>query len=281
MKKIIIITIFIFLLFGFWQNAAGLLLDYPTIKGTTPTSEGLPGLIRYIYLFSLGIVGMVALLSILIGAIKYVTSAGSPDKAKDAKEQITSALLGVLILLASSLILQTINPDLINLGVELTGIPSKGQTTTPQKEGETYACWICGSTYKLLKKACDPKKGTCAEIKISSQPININAACADTALLMFPNPKIIYRSLAVRGSCSDPFEDYACFWCCGEGCDPCNTKSKGKCTEKDMNTTKLQASAICKEIISSECGEKHGASKEVKGVCKNATCVSDVPIQEK
>lgn len=126
MKKIIIITISIFFLFGIWQSCQGVELilegQYPKIGETTPTSEGLPGFIRYIYLFALGAVGIIALLSILIGAIMYVFSAGNPSKASDAKDRIFSALLGILILLAAVLILRTINPDLVNIGFELPDI---------------------------------------------------------------------------------------------------------------------------------------------------------------
>jgi len=124
MKKILIITISIFFLLGIWQSCQGveLLLKYPKIGTSTPTSEGLPGFIKYIYLFALGAVGIIALLSILIGAIMYVFSAGNPSKASDAKDRIMSALLGILILLAAVLILRTINPDLVNIGFELPEI---------------------------------------------------------------------------------------------------------------------------------------------------------------
>lgn len=128
MKKIIIITISISLLVVIGQNvqAAELLLDYPTIPGAGKLGEGeastLPGIIRYIYLFSLGIVGFIALLSILIGAIKYTTAAGNVSQVEDAKKQIKEALLGILILLAAVLILNIINPDLINIGFKLPEI---------------------------------------------------------------------------------------------------------------------------------------------------------------
>lgn len=125
MKKIlfiIIISLFLLFIVGQTVQATGLLLKYPTIKETTPTSEGLPGFIKYIYLFALGAAGFVALLAILIGAIMYVFSVGNPSKAADAKDRILSALLGILILLASVMILQIINPDLINIGFTLPAI---------------------------------------------------------------------------------------------------------------------------------------------------------------
>jgi hypothetical protein len=70
MKKLIIITISIFLLLGFWQTAQAvdLLLDYPNIPGAGEIEEAstLPEIIRYIYMFALGAAGFVALLAILM-----------------------------------------------------------------------------------------------------------------------------------------------------------------------------------------------------------------------
>jgi len=50
-----------------------------------------------------------------------LTSAGSPAKISEAKDRIGSAILGLIIILASFLILKVINPDLITL--KLPGLP--------------------------------------------------------------------------------------------------------------------------------------------------------------
>lgn len=119
MKKILFLTIFTILLFGIWQTcfAVDLLLDYPDVPGAQKLSEAsdLPNIINYIYKFALLACGITAFISILFGAIQYVTSAGDSSKAGDAKKRITDALWGILILLSAVLILRTINPDLVNL----------------------------------------------------------------------------------------------------------------------------------------------------------------------
>jgi hypothetical protein len=129
-RNIILITFSILLFFGFWQICGAqqeLLLDYPDIPGVpkpgeAPASQELPQLIKYIYFFALGAVGFVALLAIIIGAIMYVLSAGNPTKMADAKDRILSAVLGVLLLLATVLILRTINPDLVRFRLSLEPI---------------------------------------------------------------------------------------------------------------------------------------------------------------
>ncbi|OGZ32071.1 MAG: hypothetical protein A2V69_01230 [Candidatus Portnoybacteria bacterium RBG_13_40_8] len=117
-KTVILKGSILFMLLVVAKNAlaVSLILDYPNIGGSDiEETTTIPGVIRYIYLFSIGIAGITALLSIIIGAFQYVTSAGSPDKVKDAKDRIFSAIIGVIILLASVLILRTINPDLVSL----------------------------------------------------------------------------------------------------------------------------------------------------------------------
>jgi len=144
MKKVLFITISVITLLGVWQTcqAAKLLLDYPTISGTKLTSESsIAEIIRYIYMFALGAAGFVALLAILIGAILYITSAGNPSKASDAKDRIFSAILGIIILLASVLILGIINPDLVNIGFKLPEM--KPVLPTEQEVSTKYQCLYC------------------------------------------------------------------------------------------------------------------------------------------
>lgn len=130
MKKLFFTILLLILFFGLLPIAKAdqqLLIDYPEIGGMK-LGEGttLPEIIKYIYLFSLGIVGLTAFVCIIIGAVNYITSAGNDTKMSDAKNRITSALLGILILLASVLILRTINPDLVNIGFVLPEIKGGG-----------------------------------------------------------------------------------------------------------------------------------------------------------
>jgi hypothetical protein len=118
------------------------LITYPQIEGTEPVIFGmsLPQLIRYIYLFAVGICGAIALAAILLGAIKYIGAAGNSSKMTDAKDQIVSAILGVVILLSSYVILYTINPDLVRIGLRLPEIKTN-QSQAPEHVA-SYKC-IC------------------------------------------------------------------------------------------------------------------------------------------
>ena len=100
-------------------------LNYPafTIGSETydlNTQQDLNQIVAWFYYFIIGVAGLAAFVMLVMGGVKYLTSAGSPSAISDAKDQIKSALLGLLIILMSWLILQVINPDLTVLGpVEL------------------------------------------------------------------------------------------------------------------------------------------------------------------
>jgi len=72
-------------------------------------------IIQNIYTYIISISGIIGLVALTWGGVLYLTSAGKPEKLDQAKKQIFSALLGIIILLSSYIILKTINPELVEL----------------------------------------------------------------------------------------------------------------------------------------------------------------------
>jgi len=122
MKKLLALIFLIsFLVLPNISLAIDLNLDYPpfTIGGETydlNTQQDLNQIVAWFYYFIIGVAGLAAFVMLVMGGVKYLTSAGNPSAIGDAKDQIKSALLGLLIILMSWLILQVINPDLTVLG---------------------------------------------------------------------------------------------------------------------------------------------------------------------
>ncbi|HNX11010.1 MAG TPA: pilin [bacterium] len=71
--------------------------------------------IRAYYQYGLGIVGIAAAIMLMIGGIIWLTAGGSSSKIEQAKDIITSSLIGMFLLFGSWIILRTINPDLVEL----------------------------------------------------------------------------------------------------------------------------------------------------------------------
>lgn len=100
-------------------------IDWPELPGGLRIEDGngspgnltatLPELIRYVFNFSIAIGGLVAFVMLVYGGFRYLTSAGNPAAQTDAKDILTSAIIGLLLLLASVLLLQVINPDVLML----------------------------------------------------------------------------------------------------------------------------------------------------------------------
>jgi len=69
----------------------------------------------------IGIASVLAVLYIIIGGIKYMTAEAVGVKTA-AKETIQNAIFGLILALASWLLLNTINTDLINFNPNLTPV---------------------------------------------------------------------------------------------------------------------------------------------------------------
>ena len=68
----------------------------------------------------LGLSGGIALIMIIISGYKFMISQGNPEALKDAQEQLTSAIVGLLFIILSFVILQMIGGDIL-------GIPGFGK----------------------------------------------------------------------------------------------------------------------------------------------------------
>ncbi len=125
-SKIIIFFLALFLAFNCsFSFARDLELEYPKMEEFSPeeTSVSLPKYIEYLFNFALWALGIVALISLIAGGIRWLTSGDNPSIKKDAKSQIYASFLGIIILIFSIMIISQINPDLL----EMSEIEIKGQ----------------------------------------------------------------------------------------------------------------------------------------------------------
>ncbi|MBU3934877.1 hypothetical protein KKC00_02880 [Patescibacteria group bacterium] len=126
-------------------------ITYPKIGNEpvpTTLETGLPGYVKYVFTFSVALIGLVIFGVLIYNGILYLTSAGNPGKMTEARKGIFCGFLGGLILLSSHLIFNTINPQLMIM--ELPKIKLLEQVVVP-------GVYICN--YKVddakIKKALD------------------------------------------------------------------------------------------------------------------------------
>ena len=85
--------------------------SFPTID----PNQDLSFFIRNLYSFSIGIVGLAVFVQFLRAGFSYFLAAGNVSETINAKSMMQNAILGGILLLSAYLILNVINPDLVNL----------------------------------------------------------------------------------------------------------------------------------------------------------------------
>ncbi len=84
-----------------------------TAVGCIHTSP--PELVKDVMTFMLGISGGLAFLMMLLGAFQMLTSAGNPETLHAGRERLTSAIIGLLIVIFATLLLQIIGVDILKI----------------------------------------------------------------------------------------------------------------------------------------------------------------------
>ncbi|MDP3963007.1 MAG: pilin [bacterium] len=141
-------------------NAGSIQLNLPVIGGFGPGLSP-ASFINYIVIAAFAFVGISALLMLVVGGVKYLTAAVDPKAESDAKDQIVSALLGLLVVFAAIILLNTLNPDFVRLrdpGLPIFELPEP-RIISPAVEGScaiTAASWRANtSCYNTVSKTYD------------------------------------------------------------------------------------------------------------------------------
>ena len=87
----------------------------PNSGGTNlPNDTSLSGLIMRVINIALTIAGLIAVLFLIIGGFRYITSAGNEETAEQAKKIIINAIIGIVIIILSFVIVRVISSALVN-----------------------------------------------------------------------------------------------------------------------------------------------------------------------
>lgn len=120
-QKFVCLAVFLlfFLFFGFFYlsiskvSANGLEVSYPTLSGQTLSSgTEFPDYVKYLFNLGMFLGFSSVFLSLMLSGAMYLISPIKPNFLSAAKERISGAMSGLLILLTIYLIITTINPQL-------------------------------------------------------------------------------------------------------------------------------------------------------------------------
>jgi hypothetical protein len=84
-----------------------------TALGALPTT--LSSLLTTVFSIALSIAGVIALMLIIISGYRLMLSQGNPEQVKNARDQLTAAILGLLFIIFSLVILQVISANLLKI----------------------------------------------------------------------------------------------------------------------------------------------------------------------
>ena len=99
--------------------------DHSYAANTFFGGRDFPDLVKQVYLFGSAIVGVVAVVALVIAGIFYMTAGGNQDRVKKAREMLGGALAGLFLIMGSYLILNTLNPELVNFRIETQNLQLK------------------------------------------------------------------------------------------------------------------------------------------------------------
>lgn len=206
------------------------LVQIPGLGNEVTISSYLIGM----YNFLLSIVGIVAVLMLILGGMRYISAAGNSSAIGDAKSMIESAIFGLLLALVSWLFVSTINPDILYLN-------------NPDMPKPEIGLFQCG-TYDIASKVCTCPDNTVFNSLNDSDECQVTCAasghCSESGFF---------------GSCIQPFSS-----------NEATKNFYGPCTCITGNTVTWTEGAKCDDLCESagECG--HGKFLVVKLRLRNA-----------
>ncbi|MDP3970240.1 MAG: pilin [bacterium] len=167
---IVICIVAVFFIFPFSADAVfvkeiSYTLEQPL--GGQQTIRSAAQYIQLVYAYALGIVGIMAVVMIMFGGMRWISAAGNEQTISAAKEIITSAVIGLLIALFSYTILVFINPSFINLGFAVERIQVTADVNMLQYEKCSVAPFVDTTCENEAGDNVDCSTIPCTEIGVS------------------------------------------------------------------------------------------------------------------
>lgn len=103
--------------------------------GNAPT---LPYFLNNLYKLCIGAAAVIAVLQIMRAGVLFMTSAGSVSHNEQAKGLIQNSVLGLVLVLSPAIVFGIINPKILNLDLDVSGLQSSPKTDTTVPQGNTY-----------------------------------------------------------------------------------------------------------------------------------------------
>lgn len=200
MKKFLFVTSIV-LFFGLAPHvfADGFvpLAKIPGLTDVQPTQGGLADFFNNLYKYLIGLAAVFAVIEIIWGGLEISTK-DSVSKQTDGKERIYNAIFGLVLVLSPVLVFSVINPNILNLSLNLPKLDTAPNATssgsgpgTGPSGGTLDTATNCMVTGTLLKMATCPTQKGAEDFAAACSPgygkflnkcaTNNSSGCADTS----------------------------------------------------------------------------------------------------
>ena len=124
-----------------------------TCDSTSCTIPWLSNYINGLYRYGIGAVVILAVITMIIAGVVWITAGGKEERISDAKQWVAGSLMGLLVAFSSYIILDIINPALIVLSpLKITYVPKIDLDITPMQETPTND--VVGTTIQSKGQQC-------------------------------------------------------------------------------------------------------------------------------
>jgi len=118
-------------------------VGYPDVgSGEFVGGEGPLGWIRYLYFLAFALIGLAAFGTALYAGIRYMTTTNE-NAMSDAKDRFRGLIIGLLLAAFSVLLLQLINPELVDLKQPTIAVPDSTFSFGGDDRFDQYAATSC------------------------------------------------------------------------------------------------------------------------------------------
>lgn len=146
-------------------------------------SAELPAFLNSLYMICIGLAAVIGVLQIMRAGVTWMTAGGSHEKIGDAKNLIRDTIIGLILVLAPTIVFSIINPDILKL--QIRGL-SDLNTDLPPVPGNAADATLWSDTASKREDAkarCDAQKGqtffTCTNTTTKvARAVPITEACA-------------------------------------------------------------------------------------------------------
>lgn len=168
----------LFIAFLFWHCGSVRALEV-TLKGLDNNST-LTQYVGFIFGWAITVGASLAVISFAVGAVSLIISGDSEESRSNAKDRMKSAILGLLLIMGSYVIINTINPAIV--GLPMSALPPEPVINITIPPG-VYFCLggcsgsnscdgISGANTSYLDKIPDPFYKNIRSVVIVNDPAN-------------------------------------------------------------------------------------------------------------